>query len=338
MSTIGIPRSLLFYNYFPLWQTFFEWLGEDVIVSGKTTKKTLDKGIESTVDDLCVPMKIFHGHISELKDKVDYLFIPRIYSIHENMYVCPKFQGLPEMIKSTFEKLPKIISPTVNLFNRKNKEIRNVVEVGKIFTNDLDVIGKAYNKAREAYCSYTKILKLGVLPSDIFDNKYSINRTEDEKPKILLLGHPYVLYDNFFNMDIINKLRNYGYDVVSPDNFQFKEMVKIVENNNIRMCWTFGIKILGSMLKSIKMQNVAGIIYLSSFGCGLDSIITEIFEYRVKQENKIPYTIITLDEHTGEAGVSTRVEAFLDMVERRGMDEDYISTHGNGIYGSKINI
>jgi len=338
MAIVGIPRSLLFYNYFPLWQTFFEWLGEDILVSEKTNKKTLDKGIEVTVDDICVPIKIFHGHIAELKDKVDYLFIPRIYSIHEDMYVCPKFQALPEMIKSSFKKLPKIISPTVDLFSQKNKELRNVVDVGKNFTDDLNIIGKAYHKAREAYSAYTSILKLGVLPSDIFDKKYSVVGIEDEKPTILLLGHPYILYDSFLNMDIINKLRDSGYSVITPDNFKFNEMAEIVNKNGISMLWTFGVKILGSMLKSIKMKNVAGIIYLSSFSCGLDSIISEIFEKRIKHQSKIPYTIITLDEHTGEAGVSTRVEAFLDMVEGREINEDYISTHGDSIFSHEINI
>jgi predicted nucleotide-binding protein (sugar kinase/HSP70/actin superfamily) len=40
----------------------------------------------------------------------------------------------------------------------------------------------------------------------------------------------------------------------------------------------------------------------------------------VKRHSTIPYLAIAVDEHTGEAGVRTRVEAFLDMLryQRRG--------------------
>lgn len=38
--------------------------------------------------------------------------------------------------------------------------------------------------------------------------------------------------------------------------------------------------------------------------------------------------ILKVDEHTGEAGLDTRVEAFVDMLERRVYSENNISTHG----------
>jgi len=49
---------------------------------------------------------------------------------------------------------------------------------------------------------------------------------------------------------------------------------------------------------------------------------------RFAREQHKPYMMITLDEHSGEAGLVTRLEAFLDMVERRKIHEGYVSAHG----------
>ena len=87
---IGIPRGMLYYEYNVMWEDFFRKLGLEVIVSPKTNKDILNSGIERCVDEACLPVKIFHGHVEYLKDKVDYIFIPRIMSIHKKEYGCPK--------------------------------------------------------------------------------------------------------------------------------------------------------------------------------------------------------------------------------------------------------
>ena len=96
---VGIPRGLFYYQFYPLWRSFFEELGAEIIVSDNTTRKILDDGVKKCVDEACLPVKVFYGHIASLKDKVDYLFIPRYTSISKKEYICPKFGGLPDMIK-----------------------------------------------------------------------------------------------------------------------------------------------------------------------------------------------------------------------------------------------
>ena len=84
---IGIPRALLFYHFYPLWKTFFENLGFQVILSPETNKKILERGIDLAVDDACLPVKLYHGHVAELIGNVDILFVPRIISIHPKEYL-----------------------------------------------------------------------------------------------------------------------------------------------------------------------------------------------------------------------------------------------------------
>lgn len=116
---VGIPRALLFYYYFPMWNGFFKALGVEVILSRNTTKGILDKGVRQSVDDACLPVKLFFGHVLDLKDRVDYLFIPRMVSVERKEYICPKFLGLPDMIRYNVPDLPPIIDITVNMSRRE---------------------------------------------------------------------------------------------------------------------------------------------------------------------------------------------------------------------------
>lgn len=73
-------------------------------------------------------------------------------------------------------------------------------------------------------------------------------------------------------------------------------------------------------------ETIDGIIYLACFGCGPDSLVGQIIQRRVR---KTPFMLVTVDEHTGEAGLVTRLEAFCDMIWRRKqVNESHLSPHG----------
>ena len=84
---IGLPKALLYYYYAPLWKAFFNELNVDIIESNDTTAKTLILGKEKSIDESCLALKIYLGHIEELKDKCDYILVPRIYSITKSEQV-----------------------------------------------------------------------------------------------------------------------------------------------------------------------------------------------------------------------------------------------------------
>ena len=70
---IGIPRGLFYFYYYPLWLKFFEMLETEVILSDRTSKSIVNDGVRNSVDEACLPVKIYHGHVINLKDRVDYL-------------------------------------------------------------------------------------------------------------------------------------------------------------------------------------------------------------------------------------------------------------------------
>lgn len=112
---IGIPRALAYYSFFPQWKTFFEELGAEVVLSPPTNKHIVNEGIRDTVTDACIPIKVYHGHVASLADKADYLFVPRIAGLDADATLCPKFLGLPEMIRASVKGIPPLLSPRLDV-------------------------------------------------------------------------------------------------------------------------------------------------------------------------------------------------------------------------------
>ncbi|WP_202711017.1 acyl-CoA dehydratase activase-related protein [Sporosalibacterium faouarense] len=328
---VGIPQGLLFYDYYPLWKEFLNELGTEVILSKKTNKTILDQGVSNCVDEACLPVKVFHGHVCDLKDKVDYLFIPKFVSIYKKEFICPKFLGLPEMVKNTIEDLPPIIDIEINLRKSNLNLLKAVIKTGQYFTSNLSKIAMAYNKALKHYERYLDLINQGIVPIEavkMYNLSLKRNKSFNQNNlNIMILGHSYNLYDEHISMNLIKKLQSQDINVLTPEMIDTDQINQHSSRLPKRMFWSFGRKIIGSAFSAIEEKSIHGIIYVSSFGCGIDSILIDLVE-RKARENSIPFTLLTLDEHTGEAGVNTRVEAFIDMIRWRGKDESNISTHG----------
>jgi len=326
---VGIPKALFYYYYFPLWKTFFEELGAEVVVSGNTTKRTMDEGSKTCVDEACLPIKIFFGHVIELKYKVDYLLIPRFTSVSRGEYICPKFGGLPDMIKNTVDNLPEIIDVDVDLWKKGSNPLVSAFEAGSYFTGERKKIMKAYSKALESFREFRTEVKKGVLPEDILSKKLRlIKKSEGPRLNIAVIGHGYNVYDSYANMDMVNKLKNKGVNVLTidmVDSSVIKEKVKTLPK---RMFWNYGTRAIGSALHFLDRKDIDGIIYLMSFGCGIDSFVADLIERKVRRKKDLPFIVLTIDEHSGEAGMDTRIEAFIDMIRWRSKSESNISAHG----------
>jgi predicted nucleotide-binding protein (sugar kinase/HSP70/actin superfamily) len=328
-TKVGIPRALFYYQYYPLWKTFFEELGAEIVLSDYTTKSIMDEGSKTCVDEACLPIKVFHGHVMNIKDKVDYLFIPRFTSVSKNEYVCPKFGGLPDMIRHTIKGLPPIIDKEVNLRKSGKNAIKAVYEVGGFFTKNQNKIKRAYRKALESYREFREKIKEGVLPCDILDKKLrTVKKYDGRKLKIAVVGHGYNLYDGYANMNLLDKLIDKGAAIITVDMVDGETIKKHVQVLPKRLFWNFGRRAVGSSLHFLEREDIDGIIYLMAFGCGVDSFISDLVERRIRRNRDIPFIILTLDEHSGEAGMDTRLEAFVDMIRWRYRNEDNVSAYG----------
>lgn len=329
---IGIPRALFFYKLYPFWKVFFENLDQKIILSKVTNRNIMKKGLELTVDDACLPVKIFHGHVDYLKDKVDILFIPRIVSIEPREYICPKFLGLPDMIKVNIKDLPEIIDAKLDLYKGKFGIFNHIFEIGSRLGKTKSEVIVAYYRAFKSFNNYKrKISEEHILPADLLtDVKYCDSKRKEKSStfKILLLGHPYILYDHFINMNIITKLRKNNIKVITSEMVHEKNIEKETEKFSKDMFWTLGKDIMGSAFYFLDNNGIDGIINIASFGCGPDSLVGELLEYKVRRRCDMPFLYLNIDEQSGEAGLNTRLEAFMDILERRKQLESNISTYG----------
>jgi len=323
---IGFPRGLYFYDYYPFWETFFQELDAKVVTSKPTDKEILNLGVEWAVDDACLPVKVFFGHAGYLKDQVDFLFIPRFVSEFRRTYICPKFLGLPEMIKYRL-KAKNILSADLTAYKNEMEFYRGVYELGKKISPNTAKIMKAIYKAKLRQKEFLEKKLKGYQSLDLLEMK---NHAIDlNKPLFAVIGHGYNINDHHTSMDLVNKIRSFGGEVLTPDNVSYQEALLKSKILPKKPFWSFAVKNFGSTLYLMEKYPLKGIMHLNSFGCGPDSIITELTERYLKKISNLPVLNLTLDEHTGEAGLLTRLEAFWDMtVERSFSGEGYLPAHG----------
>jgi len=314
---IGIPQALLYYEFFPLWENFFANLDVEVINSGTTTKEIIDLGVKSAISEICFPVKVFYGHVMSLKDRVDYLFIPRMVCVEKKAYFCPKFLGLPDMIKSSLSSLPPLIEPIIDIRKPATNFKNSFLAVGKLFTKNSKKIYQSFYEAQRNLKLYLQS-KENELDQKIISQQYTKLPQGDLKNSIniALLGHSYLIYDYFINLNLISKLKKAKVNVLSAEMVKKRDIKRQLKKLHKPLFWTLSKKAVGSAFYFLE-KKVDGIIHLTSFECGEDSLIGEIIHQESQKHPSVAYTEFVFDEHTGEIGIDTRTEAFLDMIIRR---------------------
>jgi predicted nucleotide-binding protein (sugar kinase/HSP70/actin superfamily) len=112
---IGLPRALTFYEYAPLWRSFFDALGAEVVVSRPTTRATLDLATSHATADLCLPVKLYAGHLLALAQEVDLLFVPSLRRPMRAATHCAKIVGLPDLARSLVREPSMLLAVDIDL-------------------------------------------------------------------------------------------------------------------------------------------------------------------------------------------------------------------------------
>jgi predicted nucleotide-binding protein (sugar kinase/HSP70/actin superfamily) len=320
---IGIPQALLYYYYYPLWKTLFQELGHEVVLSGASNKTIVDSGIKKSVPEICVPIKVFNGHIQELiNQKVDYIYIPRFVSIKKGETFCPKFLGLTDMVSATFPELEgKIISPKIETKREDIADFSLYKELISVLgINNERELKSALRAAKRDWIRFRSISKKGYLISEalgLMEEKGNIlARTQTGTVNIGLIGYVYDVYDEFVSMNVTVKLRELGANVYTFEMLDEKLIDREIKPMRKPLFWTFSNKIFGAGLYFYKNPEIDGIIHLTAFGCGPDSFLGKSLEIDSSRFYK-PFMTVRVDEHTGDSHLETRIEAFIDMLRKK---------------------
>ena len=279
-------------------------------------------------------MKIYFGHVDALiKEYSDltHIFIPRYISNHKEQYFCPKFLILPEAIKYGM-KLPVPIL-TLEINAKKMKGIEGAIKLGHELGFDKIASGKAWHSAMQKFNEfqaqartgdYIELLnQLDTNPKHKQSEKHfrqiMANEMKEKFPiNIVILGHPYNVYEAYINIDLIARLEAMDCHIMTIEKHP-KEIFKkpITINKQYHQYWQSEDEILKTARYYLTegRDKVDGVIFLISFACGPDSLIQELVMRDMKLR-KIPYLELILDEHSGESGLMTRIESFVDMIRR----------------------
>ncbi len=325
MFKIGIPRALPFYKFFPFWKTLLEELGAEIVLSPPTTKKIVEVGCAMGFGELCLPMKVYYGHFMKLiqdHPDLDYIFVPRYVSTRIDGYYCPKFLSLPDVSK-IIPGAPPILDWEVNV--RAHPTITSVTELAsKLGKGPMEAMS-AYKKAGAAFKAFHEAVQAGMYFGDALKRvEKNIALTPPPKAgtpevRLLLLGHGYNIFDTFVNLDFYKKLKNQGSSVITLENLPHEIFkLPVIINGSLRNYWSHEEEILAAARYFLtKGRNeVDGVIFLISFACGPDSLMSELIMRDMKVVN-LPFLALIIDEHSGEAGMLTRIESFVDMIKRK---------------------
>ena len=296
---IGIPRAFLYYRNYILWKNFFERIGCNIVLSPNTDSDIVKIGSKLSVDESCLPSKIYLGHINYLIDKCDYVLVPRIYSYGRKKRVCVKFNGIYDVVNNVFSDI-KILDYDID--NLKFKyELFEFIKMGLKFNKNIFRIMYAYiiGKIKEYRYNKNLILKQN-------------NVMRSNKLKILIVSHPYIVYDKYLSSNIINYLKDEDIDILYSDRMNRKESIYYAEEESNTLYFLYSKENIGSAFYYKDL--VDGIIFLSSFPCGVDSLVNELV---IRKLNNVPCINIILDDSTSTGGLYTRLESFVDIIKAR---------------------
>ncbi len=327
-AVVGMPRALLFYELFPFWRALFEGLGLKVAVSGPTSRDLVDSGTRRALDEACLPVKAFYGHVMALRGQVDAIFLPRLVSLTAGTYTCPKLLGLPDMIRHNVGRLPPAIIADVN----ETKPGQGLAEAALGLARRLGFAAPraaaAASAAAEALGRFQAALRAG-RPFEEAAGLAGLRqvatgsrqagpgaRAGARAVTVGVLGHAYNLFDQGVNLGLVDKLVALGCEVVTSESVSDEDVAAESAALPKEIFWSSGRRLLAAATRLRRAGRVDGLIHVVSFGCGPDSMVGEIAEREARRDGSLPYMALTIDEHTAEAGLLTRLEAFVDMTLR----------------------
>jgi len=292
---IGVPRALLTHSLYPLFSTFLSSLGMDVVLSGLDPRGEL-----KSYSGFCFPAQTAHGAVLDLvKERVDFVFLPLVKRMPQpgpcrDSFLCPITQASPFFLAAAFSDV-RFLSPLLDFTHGYECG----PELEELFAQEFKIEGaevqKAWEDAKSAQMKAEQAMQeLG---------QQALERALLEgKPAIVLAGRSYNAYAAEASQSIGRKLSSMGITAIPAD------CLAPVEEGPF--AWHFSNQVLNAMTLSKKHPNLF-LVCISNFSCTVDAFT----HARVASEmGSKPYLILEIDAHTADAGVQTRLEAFLDII------------------------
>ncbi len=302
---IGIPMASVLREYLPFWATFFNGLGAAVVVSPNSNSEILEIGLQKLPAETCLPIKIAFGHIGWFADKdVDRVFFPSLIDPHRNpkesVSVCPYSENFPFMAMAATQT--KLLSPSINMNGSAEDFIDSLGDARDLFGRGADEIRASFEKAVSAQEAFAAALRSR--GREIFERLQG-----PETPVWAILGRPYTLHDPFLNLNLGRHLEKLGIVGLPLEFLPFDGWEGLDWPGAPH--WRYNQQALMAAHWCSSKPGIRPVV-LTNFGCGLDAFnMRHILEIVAGKS----HLVLEFDEHRAEAGLITRLEAFLDEAD-----------------------
>ncbi|MHB8706695.1 MAG: acyl-CoA dehydratase activase-related protein [Coriobacteriia bacterium] len=301
---MGLPRSLLYHKYHALWIAFFEDFGWHTVISAPTNRAILERGVGLAVDESCLPMKVFLGHVDSLRGHCEAVFIPRLESLAADEHLCVKFMGAYDIVRNTMPDLP-VVTYDVDAANSVHERASMIALARQLGAGPL-AARRAYSRGRAAQRAHE--LELARLQGSLLET----GGPHPDHVRILVVGHSYNLADELIGKPIIAYLESLGVEVITSDAVEKPLARELSARLSPGIKWTYNKELLGAV--ELYREVVDGIVFVVTFPCGPDSLMGELCQRRIQG---VPVATIVLDELQAEAGLRTRLESFVDIIQAK---------------------
>jgi len=351
---VGMPHMGNLYIPF---KALFQRLDVDLVIPPVSNQRTLSLGVRYSPEGLCIPFKLTLGNLIEAAELgADTLIMPGGYGICRLGYYAKaqeqilhdlgynievvsvgvserKLFGLLELVKRLSNNAPwlKVISAfrfglaKLNALDRIERVVHKVRAVERIKGTANQLFTKAI-KAIDQADDYNTLKKVQL---DYLGQLNQVAKDKQTQPLIVgVIGEFYVVLEPFSNLDIESELGKLGVEVRRTTFISewtkfslFLNPLGISEKTKLHQAALPYLKrdIGGEGWESVgekvlHAKDYDGIIHLAPFTC-----IPEIVARNIMPSTKenIPVLTILCDEQMGKSGMLTRLEAFVDLLERR---------------------
>ena len=351
---IGMPHMGNLYIPF---KALFQRVGVDLVIPPVNNQRTLSLGVKYSPEGLCIPFKLTLGNLIEAAELgADTLLMPGGYGICRLGYYAKTQEQILRDLGYNFEmvclsvseqKLAGLLKLIKRLSNNASWfKIISAFRFGLTKLNALDRIERTVQRVRAieqvkgtANRLYVKAIKAiddaddyNTLKKVEIDYIGELNQvTEDSQAQPLIVGITgefYVVLEPFSNLDIESELGKLGVEVRRTTFVSewlkfslFLNPLGVNEKDRIHKAALPYLKrdIGGDGWESVgekvlHAKEYDGLIHLAPFTCMPETVAQNIMP---STRENIPVLTILCDEQLGKAGMLTRLEAFVDLLERK---------------------
>jgi predicted CoA-substrate-specific enzyme activase len=292
---IGIPKALTAHSLYPLYSTFFSGLGMEVILSDIDPRGELKSN-----SGFCFPAQIAHGAVLDLVQRgVELIFLPHVmrmprHDAGNESYLCPITQASPYFLAKAYPQI-HLLSPLLD-FSNGYAASSTLVEMA------VSELGHARELAEQKWsaavaiqtAAETALRQLGLAALE--------QAIAQGKPAIILAGHSYNAFTPEGSQSVGKKLSSMGVATIPAD--------CLAPVGAEPTSWHFANQVMNAV-QVVKQHANLFLLCVSNFSCTIDAFTQAMLASEMGSK---PYLIVEIDAHTADAGVQTRLEAFLDIV------------------------